>query len=82
MEGKGNIAIGSVNDEEKQKMALTYVVTPIDTLEEAQKIKYAMDAVAEIFGADVHQGALILGEQEDESAKKDAKKTAEAATEK
>jgi len=81
MEGKANIAIGQVNVDEKQKLALTYVVAPIDSIEEAQKIKYAMDAVAVMFGADVHREARILGKKEDENARKVAKDTAEAAVE-
>ncbi len=62
MEGRANFTIGQVNNEEKQKLTLTYTISPIDSIEEFQKIKYAMDGVAVIFGADVYQEALIIGQ--------------------
>lgn len=79
MEGRANITIGQVNNEEKQKLTLTYTISPIDSIEETQKIKYAVDAVAVIFGADVSQEARIIGQEDDNAAKKEGQETAEEA---
>ena len=68
MEGKANIQIGHVNNLDKQKVSLTYYTGPFDTVKEAQACKYAMDRVAEAYGAEVHEETTVIGEVDDKAA--------------
>ena len=72
MEGKANIQIGQVNNLEKQKVSLTYYVVGCDSVEDAQSIKYAIDAVAQEYGCVIHEDARITGEEIDTKAKRKA----------
>lgn len=72
MEGKANIQIGHVNDQEKQKVSLTYYLGSFDSVKAAQEAKYAMDKVAEELGAEINDNALVIGEAEDKVAHKGA----------
>lgn len=72
MEGKANIQIGHVNDQEKQKVSLTYYLGSFDTVKAAQEAKYALDKVAQELGAEINENALMIGETDDKTAKKGA----------
>jgi len=74
MEGKANITIGQVNNEDKQKVSLSYFIGSFDNVQDAQIAKFAFDQVAEELGATVVNDACILGESEDRAAKEDAEK--------
>jgi len=79
MEGKASIQIGHVNNKDKQKVSLTYYLGPFDSVEEAQTAKYSFDTIAEVYGAEIQNEAVILGEEADSKAEKDAEaKTEEA----
>lgn len=72
MEGKASIQIGQVNNEEKQKISLTYYLGSFDNVKDAQAVKYAMDKVAEEIGATIVNDACIIGENDDKAAEKQA----------
>lgn len=72
MEGKASIQIGQVNNEEKQKISLTYYLGSFDNVQEAQAAKYAMDKVAEELGATIVNEACIIGENDDKAAQTEA----------
>ena len=74
MEGKANIGIGQVNNKAKQKVTLSYFISPIDSVKEAQVIKYAFDQVAEKFGASIVHDAIIIGVTDDAQALAEAAK--------
>ena len=72
MEGKCNIQIGHVNNQEKQKVSVTYYLGSFDSVKEAQEAKYALDKVAAELGAEISENALIIGKSDDDIAKKGA----------
>lgn len=72
MEAKASIQIGHVNNLEKQKVSLTFYVGPFDNVEEAQSCKYALDAIAEAYGATIYEQTRIIGEALDTEAKEQA----------
>lgn len=77
MEGKANIQIGHVNNLEKQKVSLTYYLGPFDTVKDAQSAKYALDAVANEYGASTYDAAKIIGESETNEARTEAQENYE-----
>lgn len=74
MEGKANITIGQVNNEDKQKVSLSYYLGSFDNIQEAQTAKFAFDKVAETLGATVQTEACIMGENDTNLSKEDADK--------
>ena len=72
MEAKASIQIGHVNDQEKQKVSLTYYIGSFDSVKAAQEGKYALDKIAEELGAEISDSALMIGEADDKIAKKGA----------
>jgi len=72
MEGKASIQIGQVNNEDKQKISLTYYLGSFDNVQEAQAAKYAMDKVSEELGAIIVNNACIIGENDDKAAEEKA----------
>jgi len=72
MEAKANIAIGQVNNQDKQKVSLSYYLGSFDNVKDAQTAKFALDAVALELGASISQEACILGENDTQIAKDEA----------
>ena len=72
MEAKASIQIGHVNDQEKQKVSLTYYLGSFDSVKAAQEAKYAMDKIAIELGAETSDNALMIGDADDKVAHKGA----------
>ncbi len=72
MEGKASIQIGQVNNNEKQKISLTYYIGSFDKVQDAQAAKYAMDKVSEELGATIVNDACIIGENDNKEAEQTA----------
>lgn len=54
MEGKANVLVSNLDDEEKESVTLTYVVKDCGDEETAKSIKKEIDNIIEEHGGDTH----------------------------
>ena len=72
MESKASINATNVNNEDKQKVNLSYYLGSFDNIQDAQTAKFAFDKIAEQLGATISQEACILGENETNISQEEA----------